>query len=244
MHPGPDAPGRFPQRRARAGAGTEMKAPILCYVTERKSLSPAAAGGGPDRIGALLERIEKAARAGVDWIQVREKDLEGRMLLDLTSKATAVSAAARSTEKQARILVNDRLDVAWAAQAAGVHLGDSSLPVAEVVRWRNQAGRAEFLVGASCHSLRHAVESAGAGADYIFFGPVFDTPSKAAFGQPQGLQKLGEVCRAVSIPVLAIGGITVENAAACLAAGAAGIAAIRLFQEAQDLAGLLRQIRK
>jgi len=72
---------------------------------------------------------------------------------------------------------------------------------------------------------------------------VFATPSKAAFGQPQGLQKLGQVCRAVSIPVLAIGGIAVENAAACLQAGAAGIAAIRLFQEAQDIAGLLRQIR-
>jgi len=112
-----------------------------------------------------------------------------------------------------------------------------------VVRWKNQAGRGDFLVGASCHSLERAVEAAAAGAGYILFGPVFATPSKAAFGPPQGLQKLGEVCRAVSIPVLAIGGITQENAAACIEAGAAGIAAIRLFQEAQDLEGLLRRIQ-
>jgi len=223
-----------------------MNAPILCYVTDRKSL-PLATGAGPDRIGALLEHIEQAARAGVDWIQLREKDLEGRTLFDLTAKAMAVSVAARSAERRTRILVNDRLDVAWAARqtdgGAGVHLGETSLPVGDVVRWRNQAGRADFLVGASCHSLEGAVQAAAAGADYIFFGPVFATPSKAAFGRPQGLQKLGQVCRAVSIPVLAIGGIAVENAAACLQAGAAGIAAIRLFQEAQDIAGLLRQIR-
>ena len=227
-----------------------MKAPILCYVTDRKSL-PLATAARPDPFGALLERIEQAARAGVDWIQLREKDLEARPLSDLTAKAMAVSAGARTAETGARIvvriLVNDRLDVAWAARqtdgGAGAHLAESSLPVGEVVRWRDQAGRADFLVGASCHSLEGAVEAAGAGADYIFFGPVFATPSKAAFGRPQGLQKLGQICRAVSIPVLAIGGIAVENAAACLDAGAAGIAAIRLFQEAQDLAGLLRQIR-
>jgi len=223
-----------------------MNAPILCYVTDRQSL-PLAAGENPDRVGALLGRIEQAARAGVDWIQLREKDLEGRALFDLATKVMAVSAAARSAETRVRILVNDRLDVAWAARqtdgGAGVHLGETSLPVGDVVRWRNQVGRTDFLVGASSHSVEGAVEAEAAGADYIFFGPVFATPSKAAFGRPQGLQKLGEVCRAVSIPVLAIGGIFQENAAACFEAGAAGIAAIRLFQEAQDLAGLLRKIR-
>jgi len=219
-----------------------MSAPILCYVTDRKSL-PLATGARLDPLGALLERVEQAARAGVDWIQLREKDLEGRALFDLTAKAMAVAAAARSAEKRARILVNDRLDVAWAAGSAGLHLGETSLPVSEVVGWRNRDGRADFLVGASCHSLEGAVQAAAAGADYVFFGPVFATPSKAVFGQPQGLQRLGEVCRAVSIPVLAIGGITQEKAGACLDSGAAGIAAIRLFQEAQDLAGLVTQIR-
>ena len=219
-----------------------MSAPILCYVTDRKSL-PLATGARPDPLGALLERVEQAARAGVDWIQLREKDLEGRALFDLTAKAMAVAAAARSAEKRARILVNDRLDVAWAAGSAGLHLGETSLPVSEVVGWRDRDGRGDFLVGASCHSLEGAVQAAAAGADYVFFGPVFATPSKAVFGQPQGLQRLGEVCRAVSIPVLAIGGITQEKAGACLDSGAAGIAAIRLFQEAQDLAGLVTQIR-
>jgi thiamine-phosphate pyrophosphorylase len=225
-----------------AAAATDMNAPIVCYVTDRQSL-PRATGARPDQIAALLARIEQAARAGVDWIQLREKDLEGRPLFDLATKAMAVSAAARNVQTRGRILINDRLDVAWAAQSAGVHLGETSLPVSDVAQWRNQAGRADFLLGASCHSLDGAVQTAAGGADYIFFGPVFATPSKAAFGPPQGLQKLGQVCRAVSIPVLAIGGITPENAAACLAAGAAGIAAIRLFQDAQDLPGLLRQIR-
>jgi len=91
--------------------------------------------------------------------------------------------------------------------------------------------------------LAAAVEAERAGADYIFFGPVFATPSKAAYGPAQGLEKLGEVCRSVRIPVLAIGGITLENAATCLDSGAAGVAAIRLFQESADPAAVVEQIR-
>jgi thiamine-phosphate pyrophosphorylase len=86
--------------------------------------------------------------------------------------------------------------------------------------------------------------AASGGADYLFFGPVFDTPWKAAFGAPQGLERLAEVCRAVSIPVLAIGGITLANASACLAAGASGIAAIRLFQDALDITSLVQSLRQ
>jgi thiamine-phosphate pyrophosphorylase len=218
-----------------------MNKPILCYVTDRNAL-PGIADADP--AGPLLDCIEHAARAGVDWIQLREKDLQGRALLELAAKAVAAcAAAAPAAGKPARLLLNDRLDVAWAAQAAGVHLGENSAPAGEVARWRNRAGRADFLVGASCHSLEAAAQAAADGADYLFFGPVFATPSKQAFGPPQGLQKLERVCRAVSLPVLAIGGITPGNAAACLDAGAAGIAAIRLFQETPDLAALLRQIR-
>jgi thiamine-phosphate pyrophosphorylase len=217
-----------------------MKAPtpILCYVTDRKSLPPPKAGSAADSdaFAALLAHMKRAARAGADWIQLREKDLEGRPLFELTMKAMQVDGPCR-------ILVNDRLDVAWAAQAGGVHFGENGLPAEGVAHWRNQAGRSDFLIGASCHSLERAVEMGAAGADYIFFGPVFATPSKAAFGPPQGLQKLREVCRALAIPVLAIGGITGRNAATCLEAGAAGIAAIRLFQEAEDPAGWLRQLR-
>lgn len=209
-----------------------MRRPILCYVTDRNSLA------APAREAALIERIQGAAAAGVDWIQVREKDLEARPLLDLVS---AGIAAVRGSA--VKLLINDRLDVAWAAGAAGVHLGETSLPVGEVVQAKRRSGPENFLVGASCHSPEAAAHAEREGADYIFFGPVFATPSKASFGAPQGLARLAEVCRCVSIPVLAIGGITAENAAACLEAGAAGIAAIRLFQEASDLTALLRKIR-
>ena len=212
-----------------------MDKPILCYVTDRRSL---AAPAGPAREAALIERIGKAAAAGVDWIQVREKDLDARPLLDLVSAATV---AARGSA--AKLLINDRLDVAWAASAAGVHMGENSLPVGEVVRAKRRSGAGNLLVGASCHSPDAAVRAAHDGADYVFFGPVFATPSKAAFGAPQGLARLAEVCWGVSIPVLAIGGITAENAAACVEAGASGIAAIRLFQEASDLAALVGKLR-
>jgi thiamine-phosphate pyrophosphorylase len=109
-----------------------------------------------------------------------------------------------------------------------------------------QPGRNEgqnFLVGVSCHALKSAESAAQNGADYIFFGPVFSTPSKEALGAPQGLPLLAQICRAVTIPVLAIGGITVENAPACLAAGAAGLAAIRPFQDAADLPSLVQALR-
>lgn len=116
------------------------------------------------------------------------------------------------------------------------------MPVAEVTRLVHGGAGREFLVGASCHSLDGAERAAAEGADYVFFGPVFATPSKASFGEPQGLARLEQVSRAISIPVLAIGGITEKNAAACIAAGAAGIAAIRLFQEAPDLPALLETL--
>ena len=212
--------------------------PILCYVSDRKSL-PADARGGE---AALLEARESAAAAGVDWMQIREKDLPGARLAALTR-----AAQERAAQKKTRILVNDRLDVALAAGAGGVHLGEESLPAEEVVRWLRSAACArapqDFLVGVSCHALEAARAAERAGADYVFFGPVFATPAKALYGAPQGLARLGEVCRALQIPVLAIGGITAENAAACLAAGARGIAAIRLFQDAADLSDTVRRLR-
>jgi thiamine-phosphate pyrophosphorylase len=144
-----------------------------------------------------------------------------------------------------RILVNDRLDVALSEGAGGVHLGENSLPLPEAKRLvKAQALSQDFLIGVSCHSLDAARSAASGGADYLFFGPIFSTPSKAAFGAPQGLERFAEVCRAVSIPVLAIGGITLANASACLAAGASGIAAIRLFQDARDMSSLVQSLRQ
>lgn len=207
-----------------------MKTPdkfILCYVTDRRSLDVAT---GENREEALAQRIENAVRAGVHWVQIREKDLPVRNLMDLT-RAAVRACDNVSAHSETRILVNDRCDVAWAAGAAGVHLGEKSLPVRVVVDARRARGLANFIVGTSCHSLDGANRAEDEGADYIFFGPVFATPSKVPFGAPHGAAKLAEVCRAVSIPVIAIGGITLENARGCRDAGAAGIAAIRLFQQ-------------
>jgi thiamine-phosphate pyrophosphorylase len=190
------------------------------------------------RARSLHDSIRLAAAAGADWIQIREKDLEARALVEL-----ARFAAAEMRAMQARVFVNDRLDAARAAGAAGIHLGEKSLPLETVTEWRRSAGRSDFLIGVSCHSLESACAAERGGADYIFFGPVFATPSKAAFGPPQGIERLREICASVEIPVLAIGGVNLENARACIAAGAAGIAAIRLFQEPADRAELAAKLK-
>jgi thiamine-phosphate pyrophosphorylase len=206
----------------------------LCYVTDRKTLS----GNAGEQTLLLLEKIERAARAGVDCIQIREKDLSGREL------SVLVLEALRRVPSSSRILVNDRLDVALAVGAAGVHLGESSLPVAEAKRLiTDKFAGAGFLLGVSVHSLESAKAAEQSGAHYAIFGPVFETPSKAAHGKPQGLDQLRTVCRNVSIAVLAIGGITTETARDCGKAGASGIAAIRLFQEATNLETLVGELR-
>jgi thiamine-phosphate pyrophosphorylase len=200
-------------------------------VTDRRAFAPPAVSPSSfqDQLAPLRASISRAVTAGIDWVQIREKDLDACSLLDLVRFAVAEAGASRS-----RILVNDRLDVALAAGAAGIHLGEQSLPVEAVAEWRRSALRQDFQIGVSCHSLDSARAAESAGADFIFFGPVFATPSKAQFGAPQGIARLREVCASVSIPVLAIGGIKQENARACLDAGAAGIAAIRSFQEAKN----------
>jgi thiamine-phosphate pyrophosphorylase len=221
--------------------------PILCYVTDRRSFQ---AGPPKDLREPLLEKIELLAAAGVDWIQLREKDLSGKQSASLTREALLrVSKQAGHAKGATRILVNERLDVALAEQAGGVHLGENSLPVQEAKRLLKTFPAAkslppDFLAGVSCHSLEAAQSAATAGADYVFFGPVFATPSKAAYGAPQGLDRLAELCSSVTIPVLAIGGITPENAAACFSVGASGIAAIRLFQDSADPASIVRAMRQ
>jgi len=184
--------------------------------------------------------------AGADWIQIREKDFSGLKCALLVREALKCAAkSSTSNATRTRILVNDRLDVALAERTGGVHLGENSLPVQEVRRLVGSRGEQnDFLIGVSCHSLNAAKSAASGGADYIFYGPVFATPSKAAYGAPQGLERLAEVCRAVSVPVIAIGGITLGNGVACLSAGASGLAAIRLFQDASDLPSCLRALKK
>jgi thiamine-phosphate pyrophosphorylase len=209
--------------------------PLLCYVTDRQSLT----GVSDLAIELQLQKIEQAKNAGVDWIQLREKDLSGRELAILVEQANLRAGSGSA------VLVNDRLDVACATGSSGVHLGEHSLPVDEARQLvSKRCARENFILGVSAHSLEGAIQSAHAGADYVIFGPVYETPSKASFGRPQGVPRLREVCKRLTIPVLAIGGITLENAGDCFAAGAAGIAAIRLFQEAADLDELVNELRK
>ena len=226
-------------------------APLLCYVTDRSLLAAEPARGHK----TLLRKIAAAAAGGVDWIQIREKDLSGKELSTLAREAMKLArnragasprlpASPPAQASHARILINDRLDIALAADTGGVHLGEQSLPPQEALRLLKWLARKDFLVGVSCHSPAAAKEAERGGADYLFFGPVFATPSKAVYGAPQGLDRLGEVCRAVTLPVLAIGGITPENSAACLSAGASGIAAIRLFQDAPDLARMVKTLKR
>jgi thiamine-phosphate pyrophosphorylase len=213
--------------------------PLLCYVTDRHVLVAPS---------LLAEQISRAIAAGIDWIQIREKDLSARELLEVARAAVKV-AAALPRANGTRIIINDRLDVVLAAGAGGVHLGEASMSIAAVSAWRREVSlrensAREFLIGASCHSVEAVRTAERDGADYVIFGPVFATPSKEKFGSPQGIKLLAEASKAVRIPVLAIGGITEANARECFAAGAAGIAAIRMFSEAGELAGLVGRLRE
>jgi thiamine-phosphate pyrophosphorylase len=161
--------------------------------------------------------VEECLAAGLRAVQLREKDLEARELLAL---ADTLREATR--RHGARLIVNDRADVALAARADGVQRTHASLPVS-ALRAITPPG---FLVGASVHSEAEARDAAAQGADFIVFGPVYDTPSKRRYGPPQGLAALEAVARAVDRPVLAVGGLTPERVAEALAAGAAGVAVI------------------
>ena len=196
---------------------------LLYAITKRRKLR-----------SGLADFVENAARAGVDRVQIREKDLPDSALYEVVRNAIA-----RTRTTQVRVLVNGRPDIAVAAQAHGVHLPSDSLSVSSV----RKVTPPGFLVGVSCHKVDEVERAASEGADFAVFGPVFDTPSKRGFGPPAGLSELERVCSAVRMPVLALGGVTSANARLCIEAGAAGLAGIGLFQSARSLGALVRDLK-
>ena len=165
----------------------------------------------------LLWLIEQALDAGVKAIQLREKDLAGRDLFLLAKKASQLCRNYGSS-----LFVNDRLDIALAVNAAGVQLGNASVPIALA----RQLLGAQKMIGVSTHSFNEAMEAQRQGADFVLFGPVYFTPSKAAYGAPQGLDKLKEIVGKISLPVYAVGGIKLENILDLRSMGVSGVALI------------------
>jgi thiamine-phosphate pyrophosphorylase len=216
---------------------------LLCYITDRTAFP----GDEPSRRRRLLDKIAEAASAGINYIQLREKDLPTR---DLESLATeAMQIIARESRLPTSLLINSRTDVALAANAAGVQLRSTDVTPQEVRAVWEKCGAGtlgrelsprSLLISVSCHSPAEVAQAAANQATLSVFAPVFEKKD-SPHASPAGLRKLREACRA-PIPVLALGGVTLQNAHSCLGAGAAGIAAVRLFQE-NDIATIVRQLR-
>jgi thiamine-phosphate pyrophosphorylase len=231
--------------------------PLLYYITDRKAFP----GDETERRCQLLKKMAEAARCGVDYIQLREKDLTARELESLAREAVstlreATPVTTEIRELRTRLLINSRTDVAIAAGADGVHLRSDDVSPSDVREaWKCGAGspsagsgqgpvRATVsqhpIIGISCHSLDEVTQAARNQADFAVFAPVFEKKDSGT-SVPAGLSALQAACR-VEIPVFALGGLTLANAQSCMDAGAAGIAAIRLFQE-NDIAEVVRAIR-
>jgi thiamine-phosphate pyrophosphorylase len=181
----------------------------------------------------LLYVIEQAMVGGVRAIQLREKDLSGRELFYLAEKAKRLCV-----RYQASLFINDRVDVAMGVDADGVHLAGTSMPP-DVVR--DLVGE-QKLIGVSTHSLLEGLEAARAGADFLLFGPVYFTPSKAPYGAPQGIAALEEMVEKIPLPVYAIGGITADNLGEVKRTGAQGVALISAILTAADPNAAARSI--
>jgi thiamine-phosphate pyrophosphorylase len=173
----------------------------------------------------LLSAVEAALQGGVKAVQLREKDLSAAELLPLARELRVLTR-----HHGARLLINDRIDLALAVQADGVHLGGHSLPT-DVVR---KLVGADLLIGISTHTHDEIRATEHQGADFVTFGPVYATPSKAAFGLPQGLHALSQACRVSSLPVYALGGITSSRVPEVRQAGACGIALISAILASSD----------
>lgn len=193
----------------------------LYYITDRRQF----AGDAREQERRLLEKIRECAAAGVEYVQLREKDPSTRALEELACKAVAAVRGSGT-----RLLISSRTDVALACGAHGVHLPGNDLQASEVRSIFAQSHAAAPVIGVSAHSLGDVLSAEAHGADFAVFAPVFE---KAGAANAEGLEKLREICRRAhgAMPVFALGGVTLENARLCVEAGAAGIAGIRLFQE-------------
>lgn len=189
----------------------------LYLVTDRLQCAPR----------ALSDVVREACAAGVRAVQLREKDLDAGAIDSLHAELSAITR-----EYGATLFVNHAHPV---AEPAGIHYPEV-IPIPEGALAR----RAEVPVGASTHSLDAAVEAARRGADFVTFGPVFETPAKLKYGAPQGLERLREVARACDVPVFAIGGVTAERAAQCVDAGARGVAVMGAIMAAEDVGNTVR----
>jgi thiamine-phosphate pyrophosphorylase len=222
---------------------------LLYYITDRTQFR----GDESARRHALLARIEEAAAAGVDYIQLREKDLSARNLEMLARDAMAVvrnntRLSTENREARTRLLINSRTDTALAVGADGVHLRVQDVAPHEIrhmleVSALRPLATDDFLVSVSCHTATEVVGAAAERVDFAVFAPVFGKSGGIARTPPAGLDALREACQS-KISVLALGGVSINNAALCLSAGAAGVAGIRLFQEnkIEDVVGALRTL--
>jgi thiamine-phosphate pyrophosphorylase len=197
---------------------------LLYYITDRRQFP----GTDHNRKQLLLRKIAECSQAGIDYIQLREKDLGSRELEALARRAVELLPK----EGRTRLLINSRIDVALAAGAHGVHLPANDLPASEARAIFSAAGVIDAVIAVSTHTVQEVAAAEAHGADFAVFGPIFE---KSGETFTDGLRHLRDACRrprvGTPMPLLALGGVTSENAQACIEAGAAGIAGIRLFQE-------------
>lgn len=173
----------------------------------------------------LVEAVKKACRQGIRAIQLREKDLSGWELYELAGEVQTITS-----RYDTKLFINDRADIALAVGADGVHCPEAGLSPADI-----QELNTDLLIGTSVHSTEAAKRAEKEGADFLLFGPVYRTPSKVKYGDPQGIDRLKEVIEAVDIPVYAVGGITPERGRVCLASGAYGVAGISSILQADSI---------
>ena len=198
----------------------------------------------------MLRKIAEAAQAGVDFVQLRERDLSIRELERLAVEAVK---RVREVKSGTKLLINSRLDVALAVVADGVHLRSDDISAGDArAIWSKSTGRTDCVIGVSCHSLRDVLSAEGHGADFAVYGPVFGKQgSEAASVGVEGITSVMdrggapnkvEAGQKLRMPVIALGGVTLANAADCVRAGAAGVAAIRMFQE-NDVAAVAKALK-